>query len=57
METTPWWASESLWKKTAIWVTSIMLVVLIFLTFDSVNQITAGLGFITVGHTGDSFGG
>jgi nitric oxide reductase subunit C len=38
----PWWASESLWKKTAIWVTAIMLAVLIFLSFDTVNQITAG---------------
>jgi len=42
VENIPWWASETLWKKTAIWVTSVMLIVLIFLTFDSVNQITAG---------------
>lgn len=39
---TPWWASESLWKKIAIWVTAVMFAVLIFLTFDTVNQITAG---------------
>jgi nitric oxide reductase subunit C len=39
---TPWWAGESLWKKTAIWVTAIMLAILIFLSFDTVNQITAG---------------
>jgi nitric oxide reductase subunit C len=38
----PWWASESFWKKAAIWVTSVMFAVLIFLTFDTVNQITAG---------------
>jgi len=44
MNTVPWWASESLWKKAAIWVTAVMLVVLIFLTFDSVRQITAGNG-------------
>ena len=37
-----WWSSESVWRKTAIWVTAIMLVVLIFLTFDTVSQITAG---------------
>jgi nitric oxide reductase subunit C len=42
MQAIPWWARESLWKKTAIWVTAIMLVVLIFLTFDTVAQITAG---------------
>jgi nitric oxide reductase subunit C len=42
METTPWWARESLWKKTAIWVTAGMMAVLIFLTFDTVDQITAG---------------
>jgi nitric oxide reductase subunit C len=42
METIPWWARESLWKKTAIWVTAIMLAVLIALTFDTVDQITVG---------------
>jgi nitric oxide reductase subunit C len=42
MTDTPWWASESLWRKMAIWVTAFMLVVLIFLTFDSVAKITAG---------------
>jgi nitric oxide reductase subunit C len=42
MDTIPWWARESLWKKTAIWVTAVMLAVLIFLTFDTVDQITAG---------------
>ena len=42
MESVPWWASESLWKKIAIWVTSVMLIVLMALTFDSVSRITAG---------------
>ncbi len=38
----PWWASESIWRKIAIWVTAGMAVVLIGLTFDTVRQITAG---------------
>ncbi len=38
----PWWSSESLWRKLAIWVTAFMAVVLIMLTFDTVRQITAG---------------
>ncbi|HEY5623578.1 MAG TPA: cytochrome c [Gammaproteobacteria bacterium] len=42
MTAVPWWASEELWKKVAIWVTSVMFAILIFLTFDTVNQITAG---------------
>ncbi len=42
MSSSVWWASESFWRKTAIWVTAIMLVVLILLTFDTVKQITAG---------------
>ncbi|MCF6288137.1 MAG: cytochrome c [Proteobacteria bacterium] len=42
MSKSVWWASESFWRKTAIWVSAFMLVVLIFLTFDTVNQITAG---------------
>ena len=37
-----WWASESLWRKMAIWVTAGMAVILILLTFDTVRQITAG---------------
>lgn len=37
-----WWASESFWRKTAIWVTAGSFVILIFLTFDTVAQITAG---------------
>ncbi len=38
----PWWASESLWRKCAIWVTAVMVVILMGLTFDTVRQITAG---------------
>jgi nitric oxide reductase subunit C len=37
-----WWASESFWRKTAIWVTAGSFVILIFLTFDSLSQISAG---------------
>ena len=42
MNDVPWWSSESLWRKMAIWVTAFMAVVLILLTFDTVRQITAG---------------
>lgn len=42
MTSAPWWASESFWRKTAIWVTGGSFVILIFLTFDTVAQITAG---------------
>jgi nitric oxide reductase subunit C len=42
VDSIPWWASEGVWKKIAIWVTGVMFAILIFLTFDSVNQITAG---------------
>lgn len=42
MNETPWWSSESLWRKMAIWVTAFMVVVLMILTFDTVRQITAG---------------
>ena len=42
MTDTPWWASEEIWRKAAIWVTAVMAVILIFLTFDSVAKITAG---------------
>lgn len=38
----PWWASEDVWKKLAIWITALMFVVLIFLTFDSLQQISVG---------------
>lgn len=42
MSDIPWWASEDLWRKLAIWITAFMAVVLIFLTFDTVAKITAG---------------
>ena len=37
-----WWASESFWRKTAIWVTGSSFIILIFLTFDTMSYITAG---------------
>lgn len=37
-----WWASESFWRKTAIWVTGGSFIILIFLTFDTMKYITAG---------------
>ena len=37
-----WWASESFWRKTAIWVTGGSFIILIFLTFDTMSYITAG---------------
>jgi nitric oxide reductase subunit C len=37
-----WWSSEDLWRKVAIWVTAVMFVVLILLTFDSISKIQAG---------------
>ncbi len=42
MSKTPIWASEDMWRKVAIWVTGLMVIVLIFLTFDTVAKITAG---------------
>jgi len=42
MSALPWWASEGAWKKIAIWVTGVMFAALIFLTFDTVNRISAG---------------
>jgi nitric oxide reductase subunit C len=38
----PWWASEDFWRKTAIWVTAVMFIVLIGLTFDTLPKIGAG---------------
>jgi nitric oxide reductase subunit C len=37
-----WWASESFWRKCAIFVTAFMAVVLIMLSFHSVSVIKAG---------------
>lgn len=42
MNPSPLWASESFWKKVAIWVTAGSFVVLITLTFNSMSQIVAG---------------
>ncbi|OGS80476.1 MAG: cytochrome C [Gallionellales bacterium GWA2_59_43] len=42
MATNQWWASESFWRKTAIWVTGGSFVVLILLTLDTLSQISAG---------------
>jgi nitric oxide reductase subunit C len=42
MSNIPKWAQEDFWRKTAIWVTAGMFVILIVLTFDSVAVITAG---------------
>ena len=42
MTTSVWWASDTFWRKTAIWVTAGSLVILIILTFDSMAKITAG---------------
>jgi len=42
MTDTPWWASEDLWRKMAVWITAFMLLVLMALTFDTVAKITAG---------------
>ncbi|MCB1876260.1 MAG: cytochrome c [Chromatiales bacterium] len=42
MSEIPWWAGEGLWRKVAVWVTAGSFVVLIFLTFDSIEAISAG---------------
>lgn len=42
MATNQWWASESFWRKTAMWVTGVSFIVLILLTFDTLPQIAAG---------------
>ncbi|MDQ6978400.1 MAG: cytochrome c, partial [Ghiorsea sp.] len=38
----PWWSSETFWKKTAIWVTGFMFVVLVVLTLDTLPKISVG---------------
>ena len=35
MNDIPWWSSEVVWRKTAIWVTAFMALVLMALTFDT----------------------
>lgn len=42
MNATPLWASESFWKKVAVWVTSASFLLLIVLTFDSLSKVAAG---------------
>jgi len=42
MATSQWWASESFWRKTAIWVTGGSFVALILLTMDTLPQISSG---------------
>ncbi len=42
MSETPVWASESFWKKTAVWVTAGSFLILVVLTFDSLKQTSAG---------------
>ena len=42
MNDSQWWASETFWRKCAIFVTAGMAVILVFLTFHSVSVITAG---------------
>src|SRR3972149_11848882 len=42
MTTDIWLASGTFWRKAAIWVTAGSFVVLVFLTFDSMSQITVG---------------
>ncbi|GAB5605858.1 c-type cytochrome [Sideroxyarcus sp. TK5] len=42
MATNQWWASESFWRKTAIWVTGGSFVVLMLLTMDTLSQISTG---------------
>ncbi|KAB2313501.1 c-type cytochrome [Betaproteobacteria bacterium SCN2] len=42
MTTEAWWASPSLWRKTAVWITGGSFVILVFLTFDTMAYISAG---------------
>ncbi len=42
MSETPQWASESFWKKVAVWVTAGSFLILVVLTFDTLEQTTAG---------------
>jgi nitric oxide reductase subunit C len=42
MATNQWWASETFWRKTAIWVTGGSFVVLMLLTMDTISQISVG---------------
>ncbi|MEY4210175.1 MAG: hypothetical protein RLZ92_554, partial [Pseudomonadota bacterium] len=42
MSDEPLWASESFWKKVAIWVTAGSFLILVVLTFDSLKQTKVG---------------
>ncbi|NOQ65556.1 MAG: c-type cytochrome [Methyloprofundus sp.] len=42
MSETPRWASESFWKKVAVWVTAGSFLILVILTFDTLEQTKAG---------------
>lgn len=42
MDQTAWWASATFWRKAAVWVTGASLVALVFLSFDSLQKISAG---------------
>lgn len=42
MNETPLWASESFWKKTAVWVTAGSFLILIVLTMDTLSKTSAG---------------
>jgi len=44
MSARPWWTREDSWRKIAVWVTAIMTVALIVLTFDSLAKIQPGAG-------------
>ena len=42
MNEIPLWASESFWKKMAIWVTAGSFLILVVLTMDSLSKTSAG---------------
>ncbi len=42
MSDIPLWASESFWKKVAVWVTATSFLILVILTFDTLKQTAAG---------------
>lgn len=42
MSETPQWASESFWKKMAVWVTAGSFLILVILTFDTLEQTSVG---------------
>ncbi|MCK5831041.1 MAG: cytochrome c [Methylococcales bacterium] len=42
MSENPQWASESFWKKVAVWVTAGSFLILVVLTFDTLKQTSAG---------------